>query len=75
MRYRLITETKFLDEYGNYTAYGIEVIRRGQRVLLIGDISTDRDKLSLLVDRFNNEGLELSHLEQAIEEFLYDFEV
>ena len=75
MRYLLYSDTKVLEEYGSYTAYGIEAVRHGRTVCIIGDISPDRDKMLRLIQRFNEEKLALSHLEQAVEDFLYDFQV
>ena len=75
MRYNLFTETKFYEEYGWYQTYGILATTSGQTTYAIGDITLDKEKLLFLIAKFNAEKLELSHLEQAVEEFLYDFEV
>lgn len=75
MRYELFSETKFQEEYGWYHTYGILAVDGGQTACAIGDITLDKEKMLLLIAKFNAEELELSHLEQAVEDFLYDFEV
>lgn len=75
MRYELFSERKFQEEYGWYHTHGILAVSCGQTVSVIGDITLDKEKLLLLIAKFNEEKLELPHLEQVIEEFLYDFEV
>ena len=75
MRYKLFSETKFQEEYGWYRTYGIIAVRRGQTASVIGDISLDKAKLLPFVKKLNKEKLELCHLKQVVEEFLYNFEV
>lgn len=60
---------------GFYEAYGISVFKNGGITRIIRDISLDRDKVEALVDRFNDEQPDIDHLDQVIEEFLYDFTV
>ena len=75
IKYELYTEHKHNAEYGRYEAYGIRASSSGRTVRLIGDISTDKEKVSTLVLLFNRERLALCHLDEAVEDFLYDLEV
>ena len=68
-------QTKFLKDCGRYHTYGIAAVERDRTVRAIEDISTDKEKIDMLVKKFNRESLHLNHFEQAVEEFLYDFEV
>ncbi len=74
MQYRLFEETKFLEDCGYYRTYGISAVERGQTACAIEDISSDKYKIEQLAKKFNEEKLELRHFEQAVEDFLYDFE-
>ncbi|MBQ9247610.1 MAG: hypothetical protein IJ171_03375 [Ruminococcus sp.] len=75
MHYRIFAETKFLEDCGYYRTYGISAVICGQTAYTIEDISLDKDKIERLTAKFNEEGLEPQHFEQAVEEFLYSFEV
>ncbi|MBQ9680712.1 MAG: hypothetical protein IJV48_08545 [Ruminococcus sp.] len=75
MHFRLLTQRKTAEEFSEYTAYGIEAAEQNQIISQIEDISTDKEKMLWLIEKFNNEKPELSHMEQMIEDFLYDFEV
>ena len=55
-------------------AYGIALIADGECVRIIGELCTDRAPVEELVALFNEEGLDPIHLDQAVEDFLYDFE-
>ncbi|MBQ3285872.1 MAG: hypothetical protein IJH40_09565 [Ruminococcus sp.] len=73
--YRLYTEQKLDRENGVYGTYGISVCRGFSVIRVIEDISLDKDKVISLIDTFNKEHLSPAHLDEAIENFLYDFEV
>lgn len=73
--YKLSAEHKYDKAYGIYETYGIAVMEQGVTLQTIGDISLDKDKVHALINRFNVNHLSLEHLRQAVEEFLYDFEV
>ena len=73
--YELFTESKYDRRWGFYSTYGIVAVDGGQIRRIVKDISVDRDKVEALAAAFNREGLELTHLSQAVEDFLYDFEV
>lgn len=73
--YELFTEQKDDPAVGRYETYGIRASDSVGTVRVIGDLSDDRDKVSALAALFNEEDLSPEHLEIAVEEFLYDFEV
>lgn len=75
MHFRLFTQRKTAEGFGEYTAYGIEAVEQNQIICQIEDISVDKDEMLRLIEKFNHEKPELSHMEQVIEDFLYDFEV
>ena len=60
-------------EYGAYVTYGVTAYFRGKVICTIEDISLDKNKVEQLVKRFNEEQLSPAHLEEAIENYLYDF--
>lgn len=60
---------------GQYVSYGITVVRGSRIIRVIEDISTDRAAVAALTDRYNAEQLSPAHLDEAVESFLYDFEV
>lgn len=55
--------------------YGITVYEHGDLLFVIDDISLDKEKIDRLVECFNKERLSPSHLDEALENFLYDFEI
>ena len=73
--YKLLSEHKQDPELGEYDACGIIVKRAGTVIRVIEDISTDRERLVRLIDVFNREKLSPAQLDEAVENFLYDFEV
>ena len=73
--YKLYTERQSDREHGTYTTYGISVCRGDSVVRVIPDISLDQEKVTALIEAFNQERLSPAHLDEAIESFLYDFEV
>ena len=75
IRYEFFREYRYDRLLGFYETYGISVFENGRLIRSIRDISTERDRVSALTQRFNSEQLETCHLDQAMEEFLYDFKV
>ena len=75
IRYKPIAERKFDSAYGYYTAYGLQVFVNGGIALTVGDISTEKALIEALAEKYNTEQLSPDHLNEAIEDFLYDFEV
>ena len=73
--YELCAQQSCDDAAGQYTTYGIAVSDGGRIIRVIGDISLEREKVASLVGRFNRERLCPAHLDEMIENFLYDFEV
>lgn len=73
--YKLYAERQSDREHGTYTTYGISVCRGDSVIRVIHDISLDQEKVTDLIDLFNQERLSPSHLDEAIENFLYGFEV
>ena len=74
-KYGLFSERGYNEEAGAYDTCGIAVFSRGKAVRLIHDVTVDRDKAEALVRLFNKERLEPSQVDEAIEGFLYDYEI
>ncbi len=55
----------------NRIAYGIKVCENHTNIKTIDDISDDKNAVEKLIRDFNNYELDIAHLEQAIEDFLY----
>ena len=75
IRYELHTKQANSDEYGAYEAYGITATRGGKVVCTIEDISLEKSKVEQLVKLCNEERLSPAHLEETVENFLYDFTI
>ena len=73
MLYQVILEHACALEIGEYETYGIAVTDRGKAIRIISDITPDQQQASTLAERFNREQLSPEHLDQAVEDFLYDF--
>lgn len=73
--YKLFTEHKQDPELGEYDAYGIAVIQGDTVIKVIDDISPDQEKVGRLIGIFNQEKLSPSQVDEAVENFLYDFNV
>lgn len=73
--YRLFEQSMYERAVGFYETYGISVFDEGKLTRIVKDVSVDRDKVERLVKKLNMEQLETEHLNQVIEEFLYDFKV
>ncbi len=73
--YEIIEEIRWIDEESQKT-YGIAAYSNEQRngevicLIFIKDITTDKDKLSKLVQRCNSYHLSLLHLNDVVEDFL-----
>ena len=59
----------------SYISYGIVAISGEKIVTTANDVSTDKIAVEKLVQKFNTHKLPLCHLEQAIEDYLYNLEV
>lgn len=73
IQYDLQIGHAYNSEYGAYVTYGITAFSRGKVICTIEDISLDKKKVEQLVKCFNEEQLSPAHLEEAIENYLYDF--
>ena len=51
--------------------YGIEGTSKNEKVV-VGNLTADFDKITDFVKVLNTEGLELCHLKEVAEDFLYD---
>lgn len=72
-QYELKIGHAYNDEYGAYVTYGVTASHRGKAIRTIEDISLDKKKVEQLVKLFNEEQLSPAQLEEAIENYLYDF--
>ncbi len=73
IQYDLQIGHAYNSEYGAYVTYGVTAYFRGKVFCTIEDISLDKNKVEQLVKYFNEEQLSPAHLEEAIENYLYDF--
>ena len=70
IEYKLCIDT-VIDEDGNVIkAYGIELRKNGSIEEYIVDISTNRDRVSLLINLCNKLNLDPIHIYDVIEDFL-----
>lgn len=72
VEYGLLTQKMYNRACGFYTTYGIVAFEGEKRLLAIGDISVNKDHVESLIKKFNDSKLELCHLRQAVEDYLYD---
>ncbi len=56
----------------NRIAYGIKVCENSTHIKTIDDISDDKIAVEKLIRDFNDYELDIAHLEQAVEDFLYN---
>ena len=75
IHYDLLTGQAHSNEYGTYETYGITASRCGNIVCTIEDISLEKNKVEQLVKLCNEEHLPPAHLEETVENFLYDFTI
>ena len=75
IQYDLQIEYAYNSEYGAYVTYGVTAYFRGKVVCTVEDISLDMKKVEQLIKVFNEEQLSPAHLEEAIENYLYDFTI
>ena len=70
MRYYSITVTEYFNHaFQQSTIYGIEY-NNGDSTVIVNDITTDYERLKRLVDLCNELGLEVSQLNDIVEDFL-----
>lgn len=73
--YKLLVQKKYYNGHSCYTTYGIIVFEGNKHVRTIDDISTNKENIEKLVEKFNAQNLHISHLNDAIEDYLYDLRV
>ena len=73
-RYGMFAEQKQNSGSGYYDTFGIVISERGEAVGFVHDVCADEEKLSDFITLLNTEHLDPVHLDEAIENFLYDFE-
>ncbi|MBE6825076.1 MAG: hypothetical protein E7513_07010 [Ruminococcaceae bacterium] len=72
VEYKLFKQDKYYNNCGYYSTYGIIVFKDKKHIRTVCDISTNKEKVQKLVDKFNAYKLDPTHLSMAIEDFLYD---
>ena len=70
--YKLFLQKEYDRTVGFYDSYGISVFENGVLTRIVRDISLDRKAVERMIYVFNEEQLDTVHLNQAVEEFLYD---
>lgn len=73
--YKIQTQTINLNDNKSYISYGIIAISGEKIAITIDDVSTDKTAVEKLINKFNTQKLSLCHLEQAIEDYLYNLEI
>lgn len=73
-KYSLITQKHYDESIGHYISYGITYIDNNDTIT-IADISVDKFAVEKLIEKFNTCKLDVCHIYDAIEDFLYDFEI
>ena len=74
-QYRLWKTSEDSAPGGHPSRFGIALYVGEVPVRIIEDVCLDSDRLSGLIRLFNEEELDPIHLDQAVEDFLYDDEV
>lgn len=75
VEYKIQTQTININDKMSYTSYGIIAISGEKIAITIDDVSTDKTAVEKLINKFNTQKLSLCHLEQAIEDYLYNLEI
>lgn len=74
VEYKLNKKTVYDTDTKSRIAYGISVCSGSTDIRTISDISDDKLAVEKLIKDFNDYELDICHLEQAIEDFLYNLE-
>lgn len=74
VEYKLQTKTTLNSDSTTSTSYGILAFCGKRLVATVSDISDNKDAVEQLIQKFNSYDLSLCHLEQAVEDYLYDLE-
>ena len=71
-QYRFVQTKEIVDGIGEVETYGIELISQNESVL-ITDVSTDLDRITMLVTLLNRNSVSAVHLRDVIDDFLVEF--
>ena len=71
-QYRVVQTKEIVDGIGEVETYGIELISQNESVL-ITDVSTDLDRITMLVTLLNRNSVSAVHLRDVIDDFLTEF--
>ena len=71
-QYRVVQTKEIVDGIGEVETYGIELISQNESVL-ITDVSTDLDRITMLVTLLNRNSVSAVHLRDVIDDFLVEF--
>lgn len=71
-QYRVVQTKEIVDGIGEVETYGIELISQNESVL-ITDVSTDLDRITMLVTLLNRNSVSEVHLRDIIDDFLAEF--
>ena len=63
------------DNRGDIDCYGIAYKTDKGETTVIEDITSDKKSIERLVNVFNSESLDPVHLDQAVEDYLIDFDI
>ena len=72
VNYRITEQRADNGGAGMRPCFGVALYIGDECVRVIGDISPDREAVQKLIGLFNDEELDPVHLDQAVEDFLYD---
>ncbi|MBQ8057364.1 MAG: hypothetical protein IJ275_03395 [Ruminococcus sp.] len=75
VEYKLQTQTTLISDSTTLTSYGILAFCGKRLVATVKDISSDKSAVEKLIQKFNTHGLSLCHLEQAVEDYLYNLDI
>ena len=71
-QYRVVRTQELIEEIGKVETYGVELVSQNES-LLISDVSTDLDLVTILVNLLNRNGVSPIHLRDVIEDFFGEF--
>ena len=71
-QYRVIRTKEIIDGIGELETYGIELISQNESVLIL-DVSTLLDRITMLVTLLNCNSVPPIHLRYVIDDFLVEF--
>lgn len=72
INYRVFEQTKFYNNCGHYSSFGIIVFDGNVHIRTVPDVSLNKAQVQNMVDKLNKYKLDPCHLSQYIEDYLYD---